>query len=80
MRTIREEDEPGVSFEDARVKRCTARAALYDLGGLGEHWIPHSQVHDDSELYYDEDEADMNTSAPATLVVTDWIARQKGLV
>ena len=79
MRTIRDEDEPGVPFDGARGIRCTDKAGLYDLGDLGEHWIPHSQVHDDSEIYYDEDTRDLNTKAPAQLVVSQWIAGKKGL-
>jgi len=52
-RTIRDEDKPGVPIEDVKVLSVSAKAALYDLGERGEMWIPHSQVHDDSELYYD---------------------------
>ncbi len=33
-------------------------------------WVPKSQVHADSEVYQEGDEGD--------LVVSEWIARQKG--
>jgi len=36
------------------------------------HWIPQSQIHDDSEVWKKGDEGE--------LVVTQWIAEQKGLV
>jgi len=77
-RTIRDEDEPGVTLDNAQVLRCTAKAALYDLDGGIEVWIPHSQVHDDSELYYDEQAGEMNEER-GKLVVTSWIASEKGL-
>ncbi|NIR31689.1 MAG: hypothetical protein GWN84_20730 [Gammaproteobacteria bacterium] len=77
-RTIRDEDEPGVVVDAATVLRCTAKAALYELADGTELWIPHSQVHDDSEVFYDEDKAEMNTEH-GRLVVTSWIAKKKGL-
>lgn len=78
MRTIRDEDDPGVELENATVLRCTAKAALYEFSDGSEVWIPHSQVHDDSELYYDERTGEMNEEH-GKLVITAWIAKQKGL-
>jgi hypothetical protein len=37
-----------------------------------EHWIPKSQIHDDSEVWTKDQEGE--------LVVTEWIAKQKGLI
>ena len=37
-----------------------------------QHWIPKSHIHDDSEVY------EMGTNG--RLVITQWIAEQKGLV
>lgn len=78
MRTIRDEDDcGGVAFDDVEVLRCTAKAAQYNIAGESV-WIPHSQVHDDSELYYDERGAVMSDDS-GRLVITRWIAEQKGL-
>lgn len=38
----------------------------------GEDWVPKSHVDDDSEVYSLDDEG--------TLVVTQWIAEQKGWI
>ena len=35
-------------------------------------WIPHSQIDDDSEVYRDADEG--------TLIVSEWLAKEKGLI
>lgn len=35
-------------------------------------WIPKSQINDDSEVYAKDTEG--------TLIITEWIAAQKGLV
>ena len=77
-RTIRDEDDPGVAFENVTVMRCTAKAAHYDFGGF-DHWVPHSCIHDDSPLYYDLDELDMNVSGPERLVIKTWFAEKEGL-
>lgn len=78
MRTIRDEDaQPGVAFENVRVVRASPRAMLCVIDG-NEHWIPCSQVHDDSEVYIDSDQSIQGS--PGKLVITQWIAEQKGLV
>lgn len=81
MRTIRDEDDKdeGVVFEDARVIRCTARAAQYEFADGDRHWIPHSCIHDDSELFYDERAHGMN-DREGMLVVKSWFAEKEGLV
>lgn len=58
-------------FEDVLCKRETGKACLCIIDGE-EHWIPKSQIHDDSEVYEEGHEG--------RLVVTQWIAEQKGLV
>jgi hypothetical protein len=49
----------------------TANAILVDVDGE-QVWLPLSQVHDDSEVY-----AKGHTGK---LVITEWIAKQKGLI
>ncbi len=84
MRTIRDEDrqsrrddrEP-VTIEGVRCVRATAAAILVVVGkddddNDREVWIPQSQVTDDSEVYAEGHEG--------KLVITHWIADQKGLV
>lgn len=65
--------EVTVKFEDVRCLRETEKGLLCLVGG-DEHWIPKSQVSDDSEVF----NADENNEG--TLVVSEWIAREKGLV
>jgi hypothetical protein len=59
-----------VKIEDARCIRATEKAILVEIDG-DQHWIPQSQVDADSEVWKEGDEG--------TLVVSDWIAEQKGL-
>lgn len=75
MRTIRDEDRDrgereSVRIEDVRCVRATDKAILVSVQGA-ELWIPQSHVTDDSEVYQAGDEG--------TLVITKWIAEQKGL-
>lgn len=63
--------EDGERFEKARAKKETDRALLVEIDGE-EHWIPKSQILDDSEVYEEGGEG--------VLVVTTWIAKQKGLI
>lgn len=66
-----------VEFYDVTVKAESEKGSN-DSGALlclidGEEiWIPKSQITDDSEVY--------ETGTEGTLVVTEWIAEQKGLV
>lgn len=76
MRTIRDEDESGAAFEDVTVKHATAKALLCDIDGE-EYWVPLSVLHDDSEIYVDE-EKELQGS-PGKLVVKPWWAKEKGL-
>lgn len=58
-------------FEGCRCIAETASALLVVVDGQ-QHWIPQSQVDDESEVYADKHEGE--------LVVSEWIAVQKGLV
>ena len=51
--------------------RATASALLCRIDGK-DHWIPQSQIDDDSELWEAEQEGE--------LIVSQWFAEQKGLV
>ncbi len=61
-----------VEFEDVpEVKRETDAAILCVVEG-NEMWIPKSQIDDDSEVY--------KKGTSGKLIVTEWIALQKGLI
>lgn len=87
MRTIRDEDRrrdddsddhATFNLADGAVTVTTPRAMKVDLGGrLGERWIPHSQVHDDSEVYWEERGG--LQGLPGKLVIKGWFARKEGL-
>lgn len=59
-----------IEIEDVRLIRQTDKAGLFDVDGE-EIWIPWSQVDEGCELQSDGDEG--------TLIITEWIADQKGL-
>lgn len=62
------------SFENCTAKRDSGKALLVVIPDLDDEvWIPHSQIHDDSEVYgMGEDERE------GTLVVKKWFAEQRG--
>lgn len=60
-----------VRFNGVVAVRATDKALLCRIDGH-EHWIPQGQIDDDSEVYQAGDEGD--------LVVSEWIATQKGLL
>lgn len=60
-----------IEFKDVKCIKETA-AALLCLIGDDEVWMPKSQVDDDSEVASEGDEG--------VLVITEWIAIQKGLL
>ena len=86
-RTIRDEDpadEEGVYFDDVRVvrddrgrARYSAKAMLCLIPRVGEHWIPFSQLHENSELYLEEDGT--LSATEGRLVIKRWLAEKKGL-
>lgn len=64
-------DDP-VEFEDCRAIKATKKALLVEVPGHDEIWFPHSHIHDNSSVYKEKDRGQ--------LVVTEWIAEQKGLL
>jgi hypothetical protein len=64
---------PVVEFDGCEALRETDLAILVRFEDGREEWIPKSQIADDSEVF----DADENRAG--TLVVTEWIAEQKGL-
>jgi hypothetical protein len=59
--------------EDAHVLKDTGKALRVEAPGFDQpEWIPHSQIHDDSEVYDDDENAD------GTLVVSMWFAIERG--
>lgn len=60
-----------VEFDQVRAIAETSAAVLCVIDGE-EHWIPQSQIDDDSEVSGKGDYG--------TLVITEWIAKHKGLV
>lgn len=60
-----------VEFEDVTVKAETDKAILCVIGE-DEHWVPKSQLSEDSEVYAKGTEG--------KLVVSEWLAKTKGLV
>lgn len=62
-----------VEFANVICKRATDAALLCSIDGA-EHWIPKSQLSDDSEVFNDAGNAE------GKLVVSEWIAKEKGLV
>lgn len=72
MRTISDEHhDDGIRIENVRVVHATDKALLCEIDG-DETWIPKSQISADSEVSEAGDEG--------TLIITEWIAEQKGLL
>jgi hypothetical protein len=65
-------------FANARCLRATDKAIFVHIAAVPgrraawQGWIPQSQVHDDSEVWREDD--------AGALVLTRWIAEQKGLI
>lgn len=57
----------------AEVKGSTPNGLWVVIEDLGEEevFIPHSQVHEDSEVY-------MSDSPPGDLIISTWLAEQRG--
>ena len=64
--------EEKAEFDDVVCEQSTDKAILCVFEDGTKHWIPNSQVDDDSEVYEHGHEG--------KLVVSLWIAEQKGLV
>jgi hypothetical protein len=67
------DEEETVAFEDVEALRETDKALLCNINGE-EHWIPKSQIHDNSEVF------DEGENSRGKLVLTAWIAEVKGLI
>lgn len=63
--------DPTVDFAGVVCKRETDAALLCEIEGE-DIWIPKSQIHDDSEVYEE--------GHSGTLIVSEWIAKQKNLI
>lgn len=59
-------------FDGVTAVKETDAALLCSFVGDGDHWIPKSQIDEDSEVNQEGDQG--------TLVVSAWIAGEKGLV
>ena len=60
-----------VTFDHVECTAQTNRAILVHVDGE-KVWIPQSQIHDDSEVWGNGDSG--------KLVISEWIARRKGLL
>lgn len=60
-----------VEFKGVKCTNETEAAILVTIDGE-RHWIPKSHVDDDSEVYEKDTEG--------LLIISEWIATQKGLV
>jgi hypothetical protein len=60
-----------VSFDVDQVEAESDKAILVEIDGV-KHWVPKSQIHDDSEVYSEK-------SGGGELIVTRWWAEQRGL-
>lgn len=61
-----------VSFEDIKVVKESPKALLCLINGE-EVWIPKSQIDEDSEVWNEK-------TSGGTLIITEWIAKEKGLI
>ena len=61
-----------IRFEDVTVIAEIEKAILCDFGDGVKHWIPQSQVDDNSEIWHKGDKG--------TLIVSEWITEQKKLL
>lgn len=62
-----------VEFPDCTCRIDTDHALLVRFPDMDDAvWIPKSQVDDDSEVY--------KKGTSGTLVITEWIATEKGLI
>lgn len=61
-----------VRIQNVTCEKATDKAIFVDIEGES-YWIPQSQIDDESEVYDDKD------NSRGELVITRWIAEQKGL-
>lgn len=64
-----------VEFPNCYAEAETAKALLVKIEGFpGARWVPKSQIHEDSEVFDEDDHRS------GTLVVKQWWAEKEGLV
>ena len=63
-----------VEFKDVKVERVHDAAVLCIIEGE-KHWMPFSQIDDESEITKYSSKGD-----EGTLVVTEWVATEKNLI
>lgn len=61
---------PGYDLPRTTVLKETAKALLVHTHGIGNWWVPKSQITRDSEVRHEDDYGE--------LCVTEWFAKQKG--
>jgi hypothetical protein len=65
--------KPTYSIENAEAIKETAMALLVSADEFQTpQWIPKSQIEDDSEVY--------ELGGAGTLIVTEWLAKEKGWI
>lgn len=64
------DEDKFVTIGDVQSLSESPRAVLVYAKGR-EHWIPKSQIHDESEVYERDQWGD--------LIITKWIAKERGL-
>lgn len=68
---MREREDEAVEFENSVCSAETEKAIRAKVDGEF-HWIPKSQLHDDSEIYRNGD--------TGKLVVKEWWAKKEGWI
>lgn len=64
----------GFYLDDCTIVRETDKAILVRIGDQDDNevWIPKSQIHDDSDIWKEGESG--------RLIITEWIAKQKGFL
>lgn len=65
-----------VALGQAKIIRKSDKAICVRIG-KDEHWIPLSVLHDDSEVFFNDDD---DYGDEGELVVKAWFAEKEGLV
>jgi hypothetical protein len=65
-------DDDSFVLDGCKGIRETDKAVLVKIPDLGKVWIAKSQIEDDSEVY--------GEGHTGSLVITNWLAEQKGWV